>query len=194
MSAHLASPNRLVRAYASSARALAILAIEARCLDDAREHVVATNAMSVASVETYLNVSARIWIAQNPDHPHCERIEKDLRTKKNLGRKLEEWPELLFGKKANFGSGIGQRFRACLERRNRLMHFQSDAQTFKLENLLIHGLIDSSAYETLTREDACTFVQSAEGFIEYLLRLQGIAAEQVPHALHYWLGKVPNCE
>jgi hypothetical protein len=192
MSPHLSSPNRLVRAYASSARTLAAQAIEAPSDDDAREHVVATNAMAVACVETYLNVFARLWISQDPDFPHCEQIENDLRTKKNLGRKLEEWPKLFFGMKADFGSGAGQRFRACLDRRNRLMHFHSDTHTFEWENIVINGLIDSTAYETLTREDAFTFVQAAEGFIEYLLQLQGIAAEQLPHALHHWLGRVPS--
>lgn len=170
---------------------MAALATEAPSESEAREHVVAANAMSVACIETYLNVFARLWISQNPDFPHCKQIESDLRTKKNLGRKLEEWPELFFGTKANFGSGAGQRFRACLDRRNRLMHFHSDAHKFEEENIVINGLIDSTAYDSLTREDAFTFVQAAEGFLEYLLQLQGIAAEHIPHALHHWIGRVP---
>lgn len=192
MPPHLAGPNRLVRAYASAARLSALQAEQASSDDAARGHAVAANTMAVACVETYLNVFARLWLEQEPDFVHIKQIEQDLKTKKNLGRKLEEWPELFFGKKANLGSGPGQRFRACLERRNRLMHFHSDAHTFTADQITIKGLIDTTAYETLQPTDALAFVEAAEGFIEYLIQLQGIAPEQVANAMHHWVGRLPS--
>lgn len=188
----LASPNRLVWAYASAARTLAFEAEDVDVSNQVQEKACAAVTMAVACVETYLNVFARLWLAQNPDFEHREQIELDLRQKKNLGRKLEEWPQLFFQKKADLGSGPGQKFKACLNRRNQLMHFISDAHDFAHENIVIKGLIDVSGYEELNAEGAAAAVDAAEGFIAYLLRLQGISEEQIPHALHHWLGKPPS--
>ena len=148
--------------------------------------------MAVSAVETYLNVLARLWLDQNPEFEHRERIEHDLRTKKSLTRKLEEWPALLFGKSLSLGSGPRQIFRQFIERRNQLMHFSSESHTLEVENVRVSGLIDTTAYERLTSSDAKRAASSAEDFIEYLLQVQGIAKEQVPHALHHWVGRPPE--
>jgi hypothetical protein len=157
-----------------------------------KEKAAAAVTMAVASVETYLNVLARLWLAQDPNFEHREQVEKDLSGKKGLGRKLQEWPQLFFGKSADFGSGAGQRFRSLLDLRNRLMHFTSDAHEWQHENIVIRGLIDTSAYDALSFEAAVNAVAAAERFIEYLLQLQGLQADQVPHVMHHWTGRPPN--
>ena len=148
--------------------------------------------MAVSAVETYLNVLARLWLGQNPEFEHRERIEHDLRTKKSLTRKLEEWPELLFGKSLNLGSGPGQVFRQFIDTRNQLMHFSSESHTLEVENVRVNGLFDTAVYERLTSSDAERAASSAEDFIEYMLQVQGIAREQVPHALRLWVGRSPE--
>jgi hypothetical protein len=188
----LASPNRLVWVYASASRTLAREAGETGSFDFGREKAAAAVTMAVACVETYMNVLARLWLAQNPTFEHRDKVENDLKRKKGLGRKLEEWPELFFGRKADFGSGAGQEFKSVLELRNRLMHFTSDAHDYEHENIIIRGLIDTSAYESLSAEVAANAVISAASFVEYLLQLQGIAPDRIPGAVHHWLGRPPN--
>ena len=192
MSPTLSSPNRLVRAYASIAWRLAEEAAVAESDELGREKSAAAIAMAVACVETYWNVLAKLWLVQNAQFVHREQVEADLKQRKNLGRKLEEWPVLFFGCKADLGSGAGQRFKACLDRRNRLMHFNSETHDFEHENVVIKGLLDTSVYESLKPADGIASIQSAEDFIEYLLRLQAIPAKQVRHAMHYWVGRVPG--
>jgi hypothetical protein len=187
----LSSPNRLVWAYASAARTLAFEARMAGSLNESREKACAALTMSVACVETYLNVFAQIWLSQVPEFEHREKIEADLRNKKSLGRKLEEWPSLFFNSRVEFGSGPGQKFKACLDHRNRLMHFSSDSHTFKYDNVVLNGLVDTSAFEELTAEVCSAYVRAAENFIEYLIRLQGIPESQIPNAVHGWLGQPP---
>lgn len=192
MTTIFSSPNRLVRAYASIAWRLAHEAASAESGELSREKSAAAIAMAVACVETYLNVLAKLWLVQNADFVHREQIEADLKQKKNLGRKIEEWPALFFGCKANLGSGAGQRFKTCLDRRNRLMHFNSEAHDFEYENVVVKGLLDTSVYESLKPEDGIASIQAAEDFIEYLLSLQDIAEEQVPNAMHHWVGRTPS--
>jgi hypothetical protein len=192
MSPTLSSPNRLVRAYASIAWALAHEAANAPSEEVSREKSAAAIVMAIACVETYWNVFAQLWLSQNPEFPHRLQVEADLRQKKNLGRKNEDWPLLFFGKKVDLGSGPGQRFKFWLDSRNRLMHFNSEAHQFEHENIIIMGLIDTTAYESLKPEDGIASIRAAEEFIEYLLRLQAIPEEQVPHAMHHWVGRVPS--
>jgi hypothetical protein len=134
----------------------------------------------------------QLWLAKNPDFPHRAQVEADLSQKKNLGRKIEDWPVLFFGRKADFGSGPGQRFKALLDRRNRLMHFNSDTYELEHESIVIMGLIDTTVYESLKPEDGIASIRAAEDFIEYLLRLQAIPEEQLPHAMHRWVGRIPS--
>lgn len=188
----LASANRLVWVYASAARTLTREAGEACSPELGKEKAAAAVTMAVACVETYLNVLARLWLVQDSTFEHRAQVEDDLKRKKGLGRKLEEWPALFFGKRADLGSGAGQRFKSLLDLRNRLMHFTSDAHDWEHENITIRGLIDTSAYDSLSFEAAVDAVVSAEGFIEYLLHLQGVEMDRIPHVLHHWLGRPPN--
>ena len=71
------------------------------------------------------------------------------------------------------------------------MHFISDTHAFQGDGFIINGLMDTTALDSLTPADGWNSVQAAEDFIEYLLALQGVAADQLPHALHHWIGKVP---
>lgn len=184
----LSSPNRMVRAYASIARALAQQAKSAVIHDDVRQAAAASIIMAVASVETYLNIMARLWIEQDEEFEFRERVDRDLASKRALGRKLEEWPELFFKKRLNFGGGPAQRFKETLDLRNQLMHFSSDAHEYEFENIKIKGLINTDAYDSLDASLAEKSVKSATDFISHLIELQGIPPEQMVHAMHHWVG------
>jgi hypothetical protein len=188
----LSSPNRLVWTFADAARSLAAEAEESDSLDVARQKSASATVMAVACVESFLNVSARLLLFQQPASPHKDQLERDLRAKKPLGRKLEEWPLLLFGKTADFGQGPGQRFKATLDSRNTLMHFISDTHSLEVEGLIVNGLIDTSEFDNLTSSSGWSAVQAAEEFIAYLLLLGGASTDSIPHLLHHWVAKVPR--
>jgi hypothetical protein len=188
----LASPNTLTRADAGAAWQLAQEAQAAASQHESRDMAVGALTMAVACVETYLNVFAQLWLDQNQSWPHRAAVEQDLRSKKPLGRKLEDWPPLFFDRAADFASGPGQDFKALLGVRNRLMHFLAQTHDVARENVIIHGLIDISDYSALSGAFAMRAVATAEAFVGYLLQLQGLGEEHVRHALHHWLGKVPS--
>lgn len=192
MSSVLASPNTLTRAYASVARQLAAEALASQVPSQVRERAVGAVTLAVASVETYLNVFAQLWIDQSQNWPHKSQVEQDLRTKKGLGRKIEDWPQLFFGRPLQFGSGPAQKFKALVALRNRLMHFLPETRDLTYENVVVRGMIDIEDYESLTGQSAKNAIAVAEGFVAHLLELQGIPCEQRRHALHHWLGTVPS--
>lgn len=99
---------------------------------------------------------------------------------------------LFFGKSVDFGSGLGQRFKAVLITRNRLMHFLPDTHDFAHEGVVIRGLINVSDYNALSGAVAVDAVSTAEAFVGHLLFMQGLSPDRVQHALHHWLGKVPG--
>lgn len=188
----LASRNALTCSYAGLAREFAHEAQAAATESESRDRAVAALTMAVAFVEAYVNVFARLWLDQNPVWPHRAAVEQDLRTQKSLGRKLEEWPMLFFGKSVDFGSGLGQRFKAVLITRNRLMHFLPDTHDFAHEGVVIRGLINVSDYNALSGAVAVDAVNTAEAFVGHLLFMQGLSPARVQHALHHWLGRVPG--
>ncbi|HWL63302.1 MAG TPA: hypothetical protein VNQ32_10910 [Steroidobacteraceae bacterium] len=192
MTKTLSSPNRLVWTFADAARSLAAEAEASDSLNVARQKAASATVMAVACVESFLNVQARLLLLQNSASPHKERLERDLRAKKSLGRKLEEWPLLLFGEAADFGQGPAQRFKATLDSRNALMHFISDTQSLEFEGFVANGLIDTSEFDNLTALSGWSALETAEDFIAYLLQLGGAPAESIPHLLHHWVAKVPR--
>jgi hypothetical protein len=187
----LSSPNRMTWLFAESARSLASEAEAAESVDEMHRRAVAAIVMAVACVESYLNAQARLLLHGNDTFPHRQKIESDLRSKRPLGRKLEEWPPLLYGKSIDFGQGHGQRFKALLQHRNKLMHFISDVETIDLGPGQIQGLFDTTAVDDITGMDAWTAVMAAEEFVGHLLDIAGTPSEQIPNAKHHWLGTPP---
>ena len=171
------------------ARALAQQAQSAVDQDDVRQAAAASIIMAVAFVETYLNIMARLWIEQHEAFEFRDQIDKDLAGKRPLGRKLEEWPQLFFKKRLNFGCGPAQRFKETLDLRNQLMHFSSDAHEYEFENIKIKGLMNTGAYDSLDASLAHKSVKSATEFISHLIEIQGIPSEQIVHAMHHWVGQ-----
>ena len=187
----LASPNTLTRAYYSAARQLAVESAAAQEESEMRERAVGAVTMSVACVETYLNVFAKLWLDQNPKSPHTSQIERELRKKQTLGRKIENWPHLFFEQELNFGAGPSQSFKKLLDQRNRLMHFFPESKDFVYQSITIQGLIDNSEFEALKRDTGLYAVSVAVIFVSHLLELQGVPNDQLKHAVHHWLGVPP---
>jgi len=147
---------------------------------------------AVTVVEVFLNVYFRILISENP-YKHAEdRIKNDLKRQTSLDRKLKEWPEEVFGKKIDYGSGAGQKLMKLKNLRNALVHFSSTWETIEIQGITIHGLADISAFESLGQHSAIQALETAEEFLAEVFRLRGIKEADILGELHSWTGQPPG--
>jgi hypothetical protein len=148
--------------------------------------------LAVQCVEVFFNVYFRVLISE-PAYAHAaEKISEDLaRTQCGLDTKIKDWPKLVFGKKLPLDKGAGQRFIELKNLRHKLMHFTSSHETLAVPGLAIHGLADTTAYESLSVQAALEALHTAEEFLCEVFTLRGIAAKDLPHALHSWTGRPP---
>ena len=148
--------------------------------------------LAVQCVEVFFNVYFRVLISE-PNYAHAaEKISADLAsTQCGLDRKIKDWPLLVFGKKLPLGEGAGQRFVALKDLRHKLMHFTSSHETFSMPGIAIHGLADTSAYQSLSGKAAIEALHTAEAFLCEVFAMRGIPPEQFPDALHSWTGRPP---
>ena len=148
--------------------------------------------LAVQCVEVFFNVYFRVLISE-PAYAHAaEKISEDLaRTQCGLDTKIKDWPKLVFGKKLPLDKGAGQRFIELKNLRHKLMHFTSSHETLAVPGLAIHGLADTTAYESLSVQAALEALHTAEEFLCEVFTLRGIAAKDLPHALHSWTSRPP---
>ena len=160
---------------------------------ETRQDAAVAVILAAQCVEVFLNVFFRVLVSE-PSYSHAEeKICTDLRNSGfGLDRKLKEWPERVFGKRIELGSGVGQRFIALKDTRNRLMHFASSHQTISIPGVDIHGLGDISVYSELSLKTALDALATAEDFLCQVFALRGIAFDELPHAMHSWTGRPPS--
>ena len=78
------------------------------------------------------------------------------------------------------------------QRRNALMHFASSHDTLQLQGgVTIHGLADTTVYESLGVTDADKALELAVGMVREILRLRGVSQDQIPNDLFFWTGTPP---
>ncbi len=143
---------------------------------------------AVTVVEVFLNVYFRILISESP-YKHAEKkIQNDLQKQVSLDKKLKEWPKEVFGKKIDFGTGAGQKFMELKNIRNGLVHFSSTWETIEVPGITIHGLADTSVFESLGENTAIQALETAEDFLVEVFRLRGIKDIDIPSVLHSWTG------
>jgi len=160
--------------------------------DEIRQDTGLAVILSVQCVDAFMNVYFRIAVEEQQFSHAKLRILRDLETRVGLEKKLNEWPMAVFGEKLNFGAGVGQRFKKFKALRDRLTHFSSDHQTFEHENVRVVGMVDTTEFDSLSKEIAVDALRTAEGFLCEVFAARGIPATNVKHALHQWTGKVPS--
>ena len=185
----LASPHSLVSHYFQFARRAADTVASEPFESDRCTHVAVIVIMVVGAVEAYLNALGRLWVEQDADFVHADRIRKDLENRVPFGKKLKTWPELLFGRRMEYGSGVPQEFLQLVELRNHLMHFTTTYDHVSYDNVTIKGLTDMTRFYSLVPEDGKSAVDLAECMIFELIRLQGLSEEHVLLAGTRWTGR-----
>jgi hypothetical protein len=147
--------------------------------------------LAVQCVEVFFNVYFRVLISE-PAYAHAaEKISEDLARKCGLDRKIKDWPKLAFDKKLPLDKGAGQRFIVLKKLRHELMHFTSSHEMLAIPGIAIHGLADTTAYDSLSVQAALEALHTAEEFLCEVFTLRGIAPNDLPHELHSWTGRPP---
>ena len=188
---NLSSPNRMVWQYFEALRRL--VGGLGRTSDEAvlKQDTALCIMLGVTVVEAFLNIFFRIIVSEQGFAQHEQRILGDLTKRKSLDYKLKNWPPHVLGKGLNFTAPIPKAFLALKDRRNALMHVTSSHQTLNVPGIEIHGLADTSIFDSLTTSDATDALEVAEGMVYELFRLRGVSEQQLPRELHLWTGKVP---
>jgi len=159
--------------------------------DERKEEVALCIILSVTAIEAFVNVYFRVVVSEPDFKQHLEKLTSDLKAHLPLGKKLEDWPKLMFGKGFDMTSVPGQKFKSLTKHRNTLIHFKSSHETISVPGATFHGLADTSAFDALHPKDAEHAVEVAETVIAELFKLRGIPEDQVPHMLHGWTGTPP---
>lgn len=192
MDRSLGSPNHMVWQYYECLKRQA--SRTTKCAElETRQEVALTVILAVTVVEIFLNAYFRVVVSEEPFQKHEKKLLKELSDRILLDRKCREWPARIFGASPNPKNGSVRAFAELKELRNKLIHFVSSHETVHLPgNITIHGLADTSAYNSLTTQVALTSVETVRGFAYEIFRLRGIASENWPHSFHGWFGEVPS--
>lgn len=196
---NLSSPNAMVW---STFRSLDRIAQEVENSEDKnyiKDKVAISLVLSVTVVETFLNMFFRILIENPKYQEHKEMVLNDLdlegnEKRKGLKYKLNNWPNKVLNKNINFDKGVAKEFDEIRQKRNALMHFTSKYEPISIPGVEIKGLANTEVFDNLKKEDALKNALIARDFIGQVLTLGGTSEKELPHAMHHWLGIVPEIE
>jgi hypothetical protein len=165
----LSTPNRMVCELFQALRRLCVRVTEAHALKNEsaiRQDAAICVILAVQCVEVFFNVYFRILISE-PAYAHAaEKISEDLaRTQCGLDTKIKYWPKLVFDQKLPLDKGAGQRFIELKNLRHKLMHFTNSHETLAIHGIVIHGLADTTVYESLSVHAALEALHTAEAFL-----------------------------
>jgi hypothetical protein len=153
-----------------------------------RENAALAVILSVSAIEAFLNIWFRTYSREPRYAAHRGRILSDLQAQRGVRDKLKEWPPLFFGQGYDFSRGSPQRMLGLIDRRNKLLHFSTNEDSLQLPGITIEGLVNVSAYSSLTLGDACVAQTVCEDIVRGFFELQGLPLEQVQANVHLWTG------
>lgn len=185
------SPNRIVWDYFWSLRLLEENARKAPSAELSRQSTALAVVMAVTVVEVFLNLWFRVRIEERKIPGEREAFLKELSARISLDRKIKQWPPRYLSGALDFTSGAGSEFIKLKELRNSIIHFTSSHESVELGDVAMHGLADTTEYDSLTATNASWALQTAEGIVAEVFLLAGLTAKEVPNALHAWAGRVP---
>lgn len=190
----LSSPNWIVREYFESLRHLVTEVRSAESDAHRRQRAALVVIMSVTAVEVFLNIWFRVRLEERHSQQEIKAFVRELMPPRplSLEGKIRHWPNRYLGKELDQEAGAGAEFKELKTLRNSIVHFTSTHSTFKHSGIIIHGLADTSAYDSLSFESARHSLIVVEDFLTEIFHLAGASRENVPHMLHAWTGRVPQ--
>lgn len=163
--------------------------MEAPSAELARQSAALAVVMAVTVGEVFLNLWFRVHVEEQGSAKQRESLRKDLNSRASIQRKLEQWPFRYLSTPLDLKAGAGGEFIRLKSLRNSIVHFTSSHKSIELAGVTIHGLADTSNYDSLAADQAIWALQTAENLVAEIFRLAGIAEKEIPHALQAWAGK-----
>lgn len=186
------TPSGVVIEYFESLRWL-VRATEASQADldikNARRLSAMSIIMAVTAVEVFLNLWFRIHATELKNEELQNALTKDLDDQITLEKKLSIWPKRHLHKKLDLKIGPGQAFSHLKKQRNSIIHFESLHETIHSSNIIIHGLANTTDYDSLSATSAVEALSISENLIAEIFRLAGFDSAQTETALAMWIGR-----
>lgn len=183
------TPAGVVIEYFESLRWLARAAIETSDPIHARRLAAMSTILAVTAVEVFLNLWFRIHATESGSAELQDALVKDLEKKITLDQKLLQWPKRHLHTMLNLKVGPGHAFVSLKKRRNSIIHFESTHETIHASNIIIHGLADTTQYDSLSAESAAEALATAEALVAEVFCLAGFDKETLETALAGWIGE-----
>jgi hypothetical protein len=184
------TPAGVVVEYFESLRWLVRMARESVEEIEVRRLAAMSTIMAVTSVEVFMNLWFPVHAAESGSKLLQEAVARDLEKKVSLDHKLAQWPGRHFNSNLSLKSGNGANFLALKNRRNSIVHFQSKDETVRAANIIIHGLANTTEYDSLTALNAEEALSIAEEIVEEMFRLAGFDRSTSETAANHWIGKL----
>jgi hypothetical protein len=184
----------MVHVYFDSLRRTVERACAATDRTHQKDEIVVSLFLAVTALEVFVNIYFRLIVTRSNFQQHEQLVIDDLDVSqpsgpKGIDYKLRHWPPKILGKTIAWQTGVAKEFDEMRQRRNALMHFASSHDTLQLQgSVTIHGLADTSVYESLVVTDAVKALDLAVGMVRELIRLRGVAQDQIPKDLFFWTG------
>lgn len=188
----LSSPNRIVWEYFLSLRLIEQSAKSAPSPEISRQQAALALVMSVTAVEVFINLWFRVRVEEGSDPEMRASLLKDLNERRSIEAKLKNWPKRYLGAELDLTSGAGAKFSEIKRKRNSIVHFTSTHETAELGLYSLHGMADTSEYDSLSLSDAEHAVEAAIGLISEIFRLAGLSSTEIAGAMHGWTGTITD--
>ena len=185
------TPNRIVWEYFLSLRLIEKSARDAPSPVLAMQQAALAIIMCVAVVDVFLNMWFRVKVEEMTDKECLKSFQKDIDKRISLGDKLKKWPERYLIKPLNLDVGPGKNFSEIKQLRNSIIHFTSNHESLKLtEEVIIHGLADTTNYDSLNASNATYALKTAEELVLEIFSLANLDPEQTSSVMHAWTGNM----
>jgi hypothetical protein len=181
-------PTEVVTEYFDTIRWLADSAESTQEERVVRRLATLATVTAVNAVEVFLNLWFRVWVEECKDESLREEFRANLKVRFSLEQKLNTWPKRYFAKELNLKHGPGFEFMKLKNLRNAVVHFTSSHESIHTPGMIVHGLADTSEYDSLDARDARNAVNVAEEIVSELLRIAGFDEATVRGAMASWLG------
>ncbi len=185
----VSTPADVVIEYFDSLRWLADSAEDAGDEQVARRFAAMATIMAVTAVDVFFNLWFRALVEDRDDQALRADLIRDLEARVSLDQKLGEWTKRHLPAMLDLKQGPGRAFVELKELRNGIIHFTSTHETIHTPGMIVHGMANTSSYDSLSAKSARDAVSVAEALIEEILRLAGFDEEMISTALAAWIGK-----
>lgn len=188
MTSSHSTPAGVTREYFSTLREVANAACSARTANQQRRLAALAVTQAITTLEVFMNLWVRQLLEEKQDQSLIEQFIKDLGKRLPFSKKLERWPKLFFGKSLDFKHSPALELAELISLRNEIVHFESNYETVEYPQLIVHGLANTTKYDSLLSQDAIRAALIAESIALEFFRLANFNRAEQEQAKTAWIG------